>query len=433
MSAATSTVLQVVPATAATRGAGTALTLPADLPALLATLQGDAWLAAFPALVLLSMLVARLTRWMFLRDSAWARSAAVCAEPPAGLSPAEAGTLVDNRADMHDLTSMLVDLAVRGHITIEELRQKRLLVFSATDWILRLRTPRSHWARLAAHEQEFLRAIFRWRAPRGFRDGFAVYRQWMEEQRRHAEFAGRSFDEREFAIEYDNHRPGSDTVRLSFLHGGFHYDAVKVRRAIFDGMTARGLYTEERRGVSRWIGSALMGLPIWIILGGSLFLVARLGQLRLDAHPISVVVSIVAAALIGRALWPGKLAQRPFSGRSEDGVRALAETLGFRDFLSRAELGRYHGMIDSPDTFERYLPYAMAFRVEERWARVFDGRYTAPPAWYRADFRGGFDASELTRRLRRMARTAEKLMLYNDKSRAAVERAPRARRRARVA
>src|SRR5439155_1700875 len=35
-------------------------------------------------------------------------------EPPDGLSPAETGTLVDNRADLRDVTSTLVDLAVRG-------------------------------------------------------------------------------------------------------------------------------------------------------------------------------------------------------------------------------------------------------------------------------------------------------------------------------
>jgi uncharacterized membrane protein YgcG len=35
-----------------------------------------------------------------------------------------------------------------------------------------------------------------------------------------------------------------------------------------------------------------------------------------------------------------------------------------------------------PDTFERFLPYAMAFGVEQHWAQAFQGIITEPPTWY---------------------------------------------------
>ena len=35
-------------------------------------------------------------------------------EPPDQLTPSEVGTLVDNSADMRDITAAIVDLAVRG-------------------------------------------------------------------------------------------------------------------------------------------------------------------------------------------------------------------------------------------------------------------------------------------------------------------------------
>jgi len=35
-----------------------------------------------------------------------------------------------------------------------------------------------------------------------------------------------------------------------------------------------------------------------------------------------------------------------------------------------------------PDTFERFLPYAMAFGVEQHWAKAFQGLITEPPSWY---------------------------------------------------
>ena len=58
-------------------------------------------------------------------------------EPVAGASPAELGTLVDNRADMDDITATLVNLAVRGFIRIEEITESHLLGLSkSTDYIL---------------------------------------------------------------------------------------------------------------------------------------------------------------------------------------------------------------------------------------------------------------------------------------------------------
>src|SRR5207244_7705573 len=41
-------------------------------------------------------------------------------EPPDKLTPSEVGTLIDNSVDMRDITAAIVDLAVRGFITIEE-------------------------------------------------------------------------------------------------------------------------------------------------------------------------------------------------------------------------------------------------------------------------------------------------------------------------
>ena len=50
---------------------------------------------------------------------------AVQYEPPESLTPAEAGTLMDESADMRDITATMVDLAVRGHLRIEERDEKR--------------------------------------------------------------------------------------------------------------------------------------------------------------------------------------------------------------------------------------------------------------------------------------------------------------------
>jgi uncharacterized membrane protein len=35
-----------------------------------------------------------------------------------------------------------------------------------------------------------------------------------------------------------------------------------------------------------------------------------------------------------------------------------------------------------PDTFEKFLPYAMALGVEAHWAKAFSGIIQNPPTWY---------------------------------------------------
>jgi hypothetical protein len=80
--------------------------------------------------------------------------------------------------------------------------------------------------------------------------------------------------------------------------------------------------------------------------------------------------------------------------RTEEGVRALEEILGFQEFLRRVEAPQYARMITSPDLFEKYLPYAMALKAEDRWAKAFDGLYRQPPDWYRGSSPGvAFQAS----------------------------------------
>src|SRR6266568_2145268 len=80
-------------------------------------------------------------------------------EPPSGISPAEAGTLLDDTIHPRDITSTIVDLAVRGYIKIEEKMDKGL-VFNQKDYVLHLLQKRQDWRDLAPHERVMLENIF---------------------------------------------------------------------------------------------------------------------------------------------------------------------------------------------------------------------------------------------------------------------------------
>ena len=63
-------------------------------------------------------------------------------EPADSLTPAEAGTLMDESADMRDITATVVDLAVRGHLRIEERDEKVLLgLMNKKEYVFHRLTP----------------------------------------------------------------------------------------------------------------------------------------------------------------------------------------------------------------------------------------------------------------------------------------------------
>ena len=81
-------------------------------------------------------------------------------EPPKGMSPAEAGTLIDDTIHPRDITSTIVDLAVRGYIKIEE-KVDTFLVFHHKDYLFHLLKPSDQWGPdLTPHERVMLENIF---------------------------------------------------------------------------------------------------------------------------------------------------------------------------------------------------------------------------------------------------------------------------------
>src|SRR5207245_9382041 len=81
-------------------------------------------------------------------------------EPPPGMSPAEAGTLIQDTIHPRDITSTLVDLAVRGYVKIEE-TVDRGLIFHHKDYIFHLLKPREQWSTdRAPHRHVMLENVF---------------------------------------------------------------------------------------------------------------------------------------------------------------------------------------------------------------------------------------------------------------------------------
>ena len=256
------------------------------------------------------------------RDPEAGMSVAPMYEPPPGISPAEAGTLLDDSIHPRDITSTMVDLAVRGYIKIEETAEK-VLLFTQRDYVFHLLKPREQWgAELAPHERVMLENVF----------------------------AG-----------------GTDT-RLSSLKNRFYSAVPVIRQDIMAGLKNKGLYLLDPDSANGYSVVAAIGILIpFAIL-----------QFTGWANFFNSIPLLIACSVISVVIW--FLFARQMTAKTVKGARTRIAVLGFQEFMNRVDAERLKRM--PPTTFEKYLPYAMALGVEHHWAQAFAGIVKDPPQWY---------------------------------------------------
>jgi uncharacterized membrane protein YgcG len=250
-------------------------------------------------------------------------------EPPDNLTPSEVGVLVDNRPDLRDVTAILVDLAVRGFVLIEEIEVEKFLgLMREQDYVLELRRGVEEWGELKSHERRLLKAVFG--------------------------------------------SPGAGSrVHMSDLENEFYKDLPGIKSAIFDELLTRRFYrSRPDRVLAFWIVTALVVGAL--LIAGGMALSAFTGMAQLTVVLAGVATGVV---VMGFGLF--------MPARTIAGARALEAALGFEEFLERVESDRFKRMITGPEMFERFLPYAMALGVEKKWAAAFADIYKEPPEWYR--------------------------------------------------
>jgi hypothetical protein len=283
---------------------------------------------------------------------------AVQYEPPAGMTPAEAGTLVDNRPDMKDITASIVDLAVRKFIRIKETQQARFMgLGTKTDYSLQLLKPSTDWKDLRPHEEKLLHALFG---------------QTARSETSRPDAAG-----------------VIDEVAISELRNKFYKDLPEIKERIFSQLIDRGYY---RRRPDRVLLKYFMFAMLTLAAGVGACMALELGA----AGWVAAVLS--AAVVMGFGfLMPA---------RTIEGARAREGVQGFEEFLNRVEADKLERIARTPEMFERFLPFAMALGVERNWAKAFEGIYTSQPDWYVGSTPGMFRAQMLTASLADLSSTA---------------------------
>lgn len=257
---------------------------------------------------------------------------AVQYEPPAGLSPGEAGALVDDQAGIRDITATLVDLAVRGFITIEEKETSHLMgLYSNKEYIFHLNKKPAEWSGAKSHELLLLNGIFEPTPVAGL------------------------------GVRED--------VALSELQNRFYKNLPGIRRAIFDSLVEHG-YFAHRPDIVRQAYLLAAGVTgALLVLSGSY--VAQHTGMQPQTFTVAGILTGLVIAAFGWFM----------PTRTTNGVRTLHDILGFENFLSHVEAPHLAKTPQSPANFEKYLPFAMALGVEKKWVGAFDGMLQQP-SWY---------------------------------------------------
>jgi uncharacterized membrane protein len=182
-----------------------------------------------------------------------------------------------------------------------------------------------------------------------------------------------------------------DSVGTKDLEHSFYKELSGIRSLLGGSLVGDGHYLHHPARVRTIFTLIAVGVAVLVAIGGSMYM-ASLGQ-----RP---TIAIVAAVLTGAVIIGFGLVM---PARTVRGTRTLEEILGFQEFLQRVEQDRFERVVRTPEMFEKYLPYAMAFGVEKGWGRAFDDIYRQPPEWYIGPAGVAFHAHAFTGNLGRMA------------------------------
>ncbi|NHN54704.1 DUF2207 domain-containing protein [Calidifontibacter sp. DB0510] len=264
----------------------------------------------------------------------WKGQVAPQFSPPRGMGPAVAGTIIDGSVDSRDLAAMLVDLSLRGWYRLQHIGPPGK---GKGDWVFHQAAQPPSGDRLSPAEQRMLSAIF----------------------------------------------AGGPQVSLAGLRPHLKIKLREVQIDLYREMIQRGWYRDHprsRNGIPALIGVLL--IPGAAVLAWVAYTLQRdQGAVYAWALPAGALAAAIVLITFGRGRTP----------RTASGTAARIQVLGFREYLATAEADQIK-FEEAANLLPRYLPFALAFGLADRWAKlVRDVQRDAQLAGY-GDLTSGWDS-----------------------------------------
>ncbi|MDQ6796935.1 MAG: DUF2207 domain-containing protein [Actinomycetota bacterium] len=198
------------------------------------------------------------------------RDGPVIYRPPDGLRPAQLGVLLDEKADPVDVTATVVDLAVRGYLTIEEIEREHR--WSKPDW--KLTKPKEPDETLLPYERDLFKSLFK-----------------------------------------------QDEVTLSELKDTFHKDLVRIEGKLYTDAVSHGWFAKRPDKVrSKWLV-----LGILLAVGGAVAVGLAAGFTHAGLVPIPIFLAGLVLA-VGHRWMPARTAKGSAALSQVLGFRRYIET-----------------------------------------------------------------------------------------------------------
>jgi uncharacterized membrane protein YgcG len=302
-------------------------------------------------------------------------------EPPRALPPAMAEVIIKETVSERAWSATIVDLAVRGFVKIEEIPATRMerigqgiiMVVFLVAVVLFLKGSGMPWQLgIVVFGIWFLRSGMRWFMNPG--QGFV----WVPKNYRIVRFPevlGEKLEEYERQF-----------LDILFPDGRMEFSTKDIRKSSRQTERQRMHAALLKLQVTLLEETAIdtsayaVGFKAWrfakigLIVGAGAVLVLSmtLGQ----ASPLVIIPLLLASYFVTWAILFFRYNPR----LNRQGQIFREEWLGFKLYLETAEKYRLQNL--TPETFERYLPYAIIFGAEKKWGRAFSGIAIEPPRWY---------------------------------------------------
>jgi uncharacterized membrane protein YgcG len=315
-------------------------------------------------------------------------------KPPQGFSPAGTRFLMRQGFDNKAFTAAVVDMAVKGYLTIEE---------NNGDYTLRKRNHLE--AHLSSGERKLARSLFS-----GFEDA-------VELKNQNHSIIGKARDALKSTLDTELNKVyffrnsmyliqgvilTAIALGVMFFTSSFQIHAVSSE-VVFIAISAAILFymclNRFRPGSGSFTLRQLFGIVSLLVFSGYM-LIIFVGRMPLG---ILLIPGLIILALVLTNLLFFYLLKAP----TLKGRRVMDQIEGFKLYLSVAEKERlemFHPPEKTPEIFEKYLPYALALDVENEWSEQFaevlarvqvEGRAYSP-GWYHGSSMHSFSPSRFS-------------------------------------
>jgi len=274
------------------------------------------------------------------------------------------------------VTATIVDLAVRGYLTITELPMIGIVKFlGGKDWSLTRTADKADPAELQPYERTIYDGLFGRAVP----DDRATKLVALIQQFNARVGAAPAY------LEALKAKP-TDVVKLSELKEHFYTTLSQAQRELYADSVARKWFPADPQRVRQiYAGLGCLAIALAAI---SVFLLGSI----LGAGLVGLAAIVPAVALLGVASRMPR--------KTSTGAELLRRTLGFRHYMEIAETERQR-FAERENIFSEYLPYAIVFGCVEKWARAFKDidATKQTSSWYAGSTLGAFSANDLSSNL----------------------------------